>query len=181
MNRLQACRLLEPLVWGAVWAWWMLLGRDLHWMMRNEAGGRFLPPQTPRNEPRIWRFPLKTSKFGSIHVNIRAPFKRPLVPRSRRVQCRGVNCCIARLRGGSSLWTQVLGCPMCSHPSSYCALPSAVTSYRGSYRALTELSRGLSRGLSRDNLVIAGVIAWVVARVFLAPASKPSLISRQDL
>ena len=43
----------------------------------------------------------------------------------------------------------------------------ALTSYRG----------GLSRGLSRDNLVIAGVIAWVIACVFWALASKPSLIS----
>ena len=27
-------------------------------------------------------------------------------------------CCIARLLGGSSLWTLVLGCPMCSNPST---------------------------------------------------------------
>ena len=47
MNRLQGCRVLAPLVSGAVWAWWMLLGRDLHWMMRNEVGGRILPPQIP--------------------------------------------------------------------------------------------------------------------------------------
>ena len=85
MNRLQACRPLAPLVWGAVWAWWMLLGRDLHSMMRNEAGGTILPPQIPQKEPKIWHFPPKTSKFGSIHVNIRAPFKRPLIARSRTV------------------------------------------------------------------------------------------------
>ena len=28
------------------------------------------------------------------------------------------SCCIASLRGGSSLLTWVLGCPMCSNPSS---------------------------------------------------------------
>ena len=86
MNRLQACRVSAPLVLGAVWARWMLLGRDLHWMMRNEAGGRILPPQIPQKEPKIWRFPPITTKFGLIHVNIRALFKRPLIPRSRRVR-----------------------------------------------------------------------------------------------
>ena len=29
-----------------------------------------------------------------------------------------VGCCIARLWGGSSLWTWASGCPMCSNPSS---------------------------------------------------------------
>ena len=29
MNRLQGCPVLAPLVWGAVWAWWMLLGGPL--------------------------------------------------------------------------------------------------------------------------------------------------------
>ena len=85
MNRVPGCRVLAPLVFGAVLAWWMLLGRHLHWMMRNEAGGRILPPQIPEKEPKIWRFPPKISIFGLIHVNIRARFKRPLIPRSRRV------------------------------------------------------------------------------------------------
>ena len=49
-------------------------------MMRNEVGGRILPPQIPQKEPKIWRFPPKTSKLASIHVNIRALFKRPLTP-----------------------------------------------------------------------------------------------------
>ena len=30
MNLLQACRVLTPLVLGAVWAWCMLLRRDFH-------------------------------------------------------------------------------------------------------------------------------------------------------
>ena len=38
MGRLQACRLLAPFILGAVWAWWMRLGRDFHWMMCNEFG-----------------------------------------------------------------------------------------------------------------------------------------------
>ena len=41
-------RVLAPLVLGAVWAWWMLLGRDLHWMMRNEAGEEFYPLKSLR-------------------------------------------------------------------------------------------------------------------------------------
>ena len=86
MNQLQACRVLAALVLGAVWAWWMLLGQDLHWMMRNEAAARILPPQIPQKEPKLWCFPPKTSKFGSIRANIHAPFNRPLIPRSRRVQ-----------------------------------------------------------------------------------------------
>ena len=103
MNRLQACRVMAPLVLGAVWACWMLLGRDLHWMMRNEAGGRILPPQIPQKEPKIWRFPPKTSKFGSIHVNIHATFKHPLIPRSRRVHTpRGVG------------FSQGIGTPACA-------------------------------------------------------------------
>ena len=57
LNRLQACRVLVPLVLGVVWAWWMLLGLDLHWMMRNEVDVRILPPQIPQKEPKIWRFP----------------------------------------------------------------------------------------------------------------------------
>ena len=56
-------RVLAPLVLGAVWAWWMLSGRDLHWMMRNEAEGRILPPQIPHKDPIIWRYPSKTSNF----------------------------------------------------------------------------------------------------------------------
>ena len=63
----------------------MLLGRDFHWMMRNKAGGGILAPQSPQNEPRIWHFPPKTSKFGSIHVTFTQSFKRPLNGRSRRV------------------------------------------------------------------------------------------------
>ena len=89
MNRLQACWVLAPLVLGAVWAWWMLLGRDFHWMMRNEAGARILPHRIPQKEPKICCFPPKTSKFGSICANIHTPFKRPLIPRSRRVQGGG--------------------------------------------------------------------------------------------
>ena len=85
LNRLQACRVFASLVWAAVWAWWMLLGRDLHLMMRNEAGGKISPPQIRGKEAKIWRFPPKTSKFASFHVNIHAPFKRPLIPRSRGV------------------------------------------------------------------------------------------------
>ena len=47
------------------WApWWMRLGRVFHWMMRNEARTRILPPQLPKKEPKIWRFPQKPSKFG---------------------------------------------------------------------------------------------------------------------
>ena len=38
MDRLQACRVLPLFVFGTVWAWWMRLGRDFHWMMDNEAG-----------------------------------------------------------------------------------------------------------------------------------------------
>ena len=57
-------RIFAPLVFGAVWAWWMLLGRDSHWMMRNEAGERILSPQIPQKDPIILRFPPKTSKFG---------------------------------------------------------------------------------------------------------------------
>ena len=34
----QACRVLPLFVWGAVWPWWMLLGRDFRYMMRNEVG-----------------------------------------------------------------------------------------------------------------------------------------------
>ena len=62
VNRLRTCRSLAPLVLGAVWAWWMLLGRDVHWMMRNEAGGRILPPQIPQKEPKIWRSPRENLK-----------------------------------------------------------------------------------------------------------------------
>ena len=54
-------------------------------MMRNNAGGGILAPQSPRNEPRIWHFPSKTSKFGQIHVKFTQLFKRPLIGRSRRV------------------------------------------------------------------------------------------------
>ena len=70
---------------GAVGAWWMRLGRDFHWMMRNEGGTRILPPQIPEKQPKIWRFRQKTLKFWSIRVNIHTLLKRPLVPRSRRV------------------------------------------------------------------------------------------------
>ena len=66
----------------------MLLGRGFHWMMPNEAGARILPPQIPQKEPKIWRFPPKTSTFGSIRVNVHAPFKRPFIPRSRRAHGR---------------------------------------------------------------------------------------------
>ena len=37
MDRLHACRGLPLFVLG-VWACWMLLGRDVHYMMGNEAG-----------------------------------------------------------------------------------------------------------------------------------------------
>ena len=47
----------------------------------------------------------------------------------------------------------------------------------GGYRVLTSYRGGLSRGLSRDNLVITEDIAWIIACVFWALASKPSLIS----
>ena len=30
MDRLQACRVLSVFLLGAVWAWWMRLGRDFH-------------------------------------------------------------------------------------------------------------------------------------------------------
>ena len=43
MNHLQACRGLALFVLGAVWAWWMRLGRDFQWMMRNEAGQEIGP------------------------------------------------------------------------------------------------------------------------------------------
>ena len=58
-------------------------------MIHNETGARISPPQIPHKEPKIWRFPPKTSKFGSIQLNIHARFKRPLIPRSRRVQTPG--------------------------------------------------------------------------------------------
>ena len=64
MNRLQPCKVLAPLVSGPVWAWWVLVGRDYHRMMRNDAWARILPPQIPHKEPRIWFFPPKTLKFG---------------------------------------------------------------------------------------------------------------------
>ena len=38
MDRLQACRVLPFFVLGAVWAWWMCLGREFYWMTGNEAG-----------------------------------------------------------------------------------------------------------------------------------------------
>ena len=63
----------------------MLLGRDLHWMMCNEARGGILAPQISRNEPIIWHFPSKTSKVGQIHVKFTQLFKRPLNGLSRRV------------------------------------------------------------------------------------------------
>ena len=37
MDRLQACRVLPLFVLGAVWAWWMRLGRNFHSEMGNEA------------------------------------------------------------------------------------------------------------------------------------------------
>ena len=68
MNRLQACRVSAPFVLGTVWAWWMLLGRDFHRMMRNEAGARILTPQIPPKEPKIWLF---SSENPEIWVNSR--------------------------------------------------------------------------------------------------------------
>ena len=37
MASLHACRVLPLFVLGAIWLWWVLLGRDFHWMMRNES------------------------------------------------------------------------------------------------------------------------------------------------
>ena len=73
MNRLQACRVLAPLVLGAVWAWGMVLGRNFHRMMPNEAGGRILPPQIHHREPKIRRPP----KNLEIRVDSRE-FSRPI-------------------------------------------------------------------------------------------------------
>ena len=42
-------------------------------------------PSNPSGGTKNVVFSPKTSKFGSIHVNIRALFKRPLIPRPRRV------------------------------------------------------------------------------------------------
>ena len=65
-------RILASLVLGAVWAWWMLLGRYLHWTMRNEAGGRILSPEIPQKDPIIWRFPPKNLKIWVNSREIRA-------------------------------------------------------------------------------------------------------------
>ena len=47
--------------------------------------GKNFTPSNPSKGTKKWRFPPRTSKFGSIHANIHAPFKRPLIPFSRRV------------------------------------------------------------------------------------------------
>ena len=40
----------------------MFLGRDFHWMMRNEARARILTPQIPQKEPKIQKY------GGFLHV-----------------------------------------------------------------------------------------------------------------
>ena len=67
MNRLQACRVLAPLVRGPVWAWWMLLGRDFHWMMGNEAGGRMLPLKSLRRNQKYGISPEKLKIWVESH------------------------------------------------------------------------------------------------------------------
>ena len=49
-------------------------------MIRNVVGVRILPPEVPEKQPKGWRFPQKTTKFGSIRANIRTPFKTPSYP-----------------------------------------------------------------------------------------------------
>ena len=135
MNRLQASWVLAPLVLGAVWAWWMLLGRDLHWMTHNEAGARILPPQMRREELKIWRFFPKSSKLGLILANIHAPFKRPLNPCSRRVQLSPVTKGVRRgLKVATAILVDIklagLGFPLLTRPewhmSTWAPYPSSL-------------------------------------------------------
>ena len=85
-------RILAPLVLGAVCAWWMLLGRDLHWMMCNEAGRRIVFPQIPQKDPIIWRFPSKNLiiwvNSREIHAFIQTATYPPFTKGTRRQRRR---------------------------------------------------------------------------------------------
>ena len=142
---------------------WMLLGWDFHWMMRNEARGRILLPQIPQREPKIWRFPLKTSKFGSIHVNIHAPFKRPLIPRSRRVHNnhKGVGIPSSpphwrAQRAGGGGKSRATAAPH-ANPVRRAQGPSMQV-MQGAQGLLLLPSQGASQGKGRGSTVCAG--AW---------------------
>ena len=95
MNRLQACRVLARLVLGAIWAWWMLLGRDFHWMMRNEAGARILTPQIPQKEPKNMAF---SSENLEIWVDSRK-YSRPIQTATYPPFTKGTMSLIEMLKG----------------------------------------------------------------------------------
>ena len=67
MDRLQAYRVLPLFVLGAVWAWWMHLGRDLHWMMNF----------TPSNPSKATKNMSFSSKNLKIRVTLRE-FQSPI-------------------------------------------------------------------------------------------------------
>ena len=66
MDRRQACRVLPLFVLGAVWAWWMRLGRDFlsvgRWVMK--LGHEFYPLKSLKSNQKYGPFSQKTSKFG---------------------------------------------------------------------------------------------------------------------
>ena len=52
-STLQKCQLLPFLMLGTIWPWWVQLGRDCGYTMRNQTRPQVLAPQLPQMQPKI--------------------------------------------------------------------------------------------------------------------------------
>ena len=154
MNRLQAWHVLAPIVLGGVWAWWMLLGRDVHWMICNEAGGRILLRQIPQTEPKISHFPPKPRNLGRFTGMFMAHSKGHLSPVHEGYTVVDMSRAVTELRSMGDAAPRPEHCPLCH----FCHGNSILSTGSNAVLATVHVLPGV--GIILRNVHFGGFAVW---------------------